>query len=117
VDTAHEAATLAVEIGVDLLLEGGLVEVAGADGNTEGNGLLLGLASHVLVDGDGGVDATALTEESADGATGALGCDEDDVDILGNLDLGEVLEDGRETVGEVQSLFKSASSNIFNPVN
>ena len=103
-DTAHQATTLTVKVRVDLLLEGGLVEVAGADGDTEGDGLLLGLASDVLVDGNGGVDTAALTEEGADGAAGALGGDEDDVDVGGNLDLGEVLEDGREAVGEVESL-------------
>jgi hypothetical protein len=104
VDTAHQATALAVQVGVDLLLEGGLVEVAGADGDTESNSLLLGLAGDVLEDGDGRVDTAALTEESADGAAGALGGDENDVDVGGNLDLGEVLEDGREAVGEVESL-------------
>jgi hypothetical protein len=105
VDTAHQTAALAVEIGVDLLLEGGLVEVAGADGDTEGNSLLLGLASDVLEDGDGGVDAAAFTEQSADRAAGALGRYEDDVNVGGDFDLGQVLEDGREAVGEVEGLF------------
>jgi hypothetical protein len=104
-DTAHEATTLAVQVGVDLLLEGGLVHVSGADGNTEGDGLLLGLAGDVLVDGNGRVDTTALTEESADSAARALGGDEDDVDVGGDFDLGEVLEDGGEAVGEVKSLW------------
>lgn len=103
-DTAHKAATLAVQVGVNLLLEGSLVHVSGADGNTEGDGLLLGLTGDVLEDGDGGVDTAALTEESADGAAGALGGNEDDVDIGGDFDLGEVLEDGGETVREVESL-------------
>ena len=107
VDTAHEAATLAVKVGVHLLLEGGLVQVAGADGDTEGDGLLLGLARYVLEDGDGGVDATALTEEGADGAAGALGGYEDDVNVRGHVDLGEVLEDGGEAVGEVEGLEES----------
>jgi hypothetical protein len=98
VDTAHQATTLAVQVGVDLLLEGGLIHVSGTDSNTEGNGLLLGLAGDVLEDGDGRVDTAALTEESADGAAGALGSDEDDVDVGGDVDLGEVLEDGGETV-------------------
>jgi hypothetical protein len=101
VDAAHKAATLAVQVRVHLLLEGGLVEIAGADGNAEGDGLLLGLASHVLEDGDGGVDSTALAEERTDGAAGAFGSDEDDVNVCGNIDFGEVLEDGGETVGEV----------------
>jgi hypothetical protein len=104
VDTAHQAAALAVQVGVDLLLEGGLVEVAGADGDTESDSLLLGLAGDVLEDSNGRVDTAALTEEGADGAAGALGGDEDDVDVGGDLDLGEVLEDGREAVGEVEGL-------------
>ena len=104
VDSTHQATTLAVEVRVDLLLEGSLVHVSGTDGNTEGNSLLLGLAGNVLVNGNGRVDTTALTEKSADGTAGALGGDEDNVNVLGNLDLGEVLEDGGETVGEVESL-------------
>jgi hypothetical protein len=106
VDTTHQAATLTVEVRVDLLLEGGLVEVAGADGDTEGDGLLLSLASDVLVDGEGGVDTTALTEEGSDGSARTLGGAEDDVDVGGDLDLGEVLEDGGETVGEVEGLLQ-----------
>ena len=104
VDTTHQATTLTIQVGVDLLLEGGLVEVTGTNGNTHGNGLLLGLAGDVLVDGNGRVDTTTLTEEGTDGTAGALGGHEDDIDILGGLDLGEVLEDGGETVGEVESL-------------
>lgn len=106
VDTTHQAATLTVQVRVDLLLEGGLVEVTTANGNTESDSLLFSLASHVLVDGEGGVDATTLAEERADSAAGALGGAEDDVDVGGDLDLGEVLEDGRETVREVESLHK-----------
>lgn len=104
VDTTHQAATLTVKVRVDLLLKGGLVEVAGADGDTEGDSLLLGLASDVLVDSEGGVNTTALTEERADGTAGTLGGDEDDINVGGNIDLGNVLEDGGETVGEVEGL-------------
>jgi hypothetical protein len=106
VDTTHQATTLAVQVGVYLLLECGLVHVSGADGYTEGDGLLLGLASNVLEDGDGGVDTTALTEEGADGTAGTLGGNENDVNVGGDFDLGEILEDGGETVGEVESLLK-----------
>lgn len=115
-DSAHQATTLAVQVGVDLLLESSLVHVSGTDGNTEGDGLLLGLSGDVLVDGDGGVDTTALTEEGADCAAGALGGDEDDIDVGGNLDLGEVLEDGRETVGEVESLSVLVGDECFQVV-
>lgn len=105
VDTAHKAASLTVEVRVDLLLKGGQVHVSGADGNTEGGGLLESLASDILVDSDGGVDATALAEKGADSAAGSLGCDEDDIDISWHFDLGELLEHGGESVREVKSLW------------
>lgn len=104
VDAAHKAAALTVEVRVDLLLEGGLVEVAGANGDTHGNGLLLSLAGEVLEDGKGRVDAAALAEEGADSAARALGGAENDVNVLGDVDIGLLLEDGREAVREVQGL-------------
>jgi hypothetical protein len=54
-DATHQDATLAVQVGVDLLLKGGLVEVSGADTDTEGDGLLPGLAGHILVNSDRGL--------------------------------------------------------------
>jgi hypothetical protein len=108
VDTTHQAASLTVEVGVDLLLEGGLVEVSGADGDTKSNGLLFSLLGDVLENGDGRVDTAALTEETSDSAAGTLGSDEDDVNVGGDVNLGQVLEDGRETVGEVESLVRLA---------
>lgn len=104
VNSTHQATALAVQVTVDLLLKGGLVHVACADGNTERDGLLLGLAGHVLVDGDRRVDAAALAEERAHCAAGTLWCDEDYVNVGWDLDLGLALEDGGETVGEVKSL-------------
>lgn len=115
-DTAHQATTLTVEVRVDLLLKGGLVEVTRANGDTHGNGLLLGLASDVLEDGEGGVDTTALTEKTADSAAGALGSAEDDVNVLGDIDMGAVLENGGETVREVESL-KKKSIALVSQVN
>ena len=104
VDTAHQAATLTVQVRVDLLLEGGLVEVTRSHGDTHGDGPLLGLTSDILVDSNGGVDTTALTEERADGTAGALGGDENDINILRDVDVGQVLENGGESVGEVKGL-------------
>ncbi len=92
-DTSHQATTLTVEIGVDLLLKGGDVHVTSTDSDTESGGFLEGLAGDVLVDGNGGVDTTALTEEGADSASGSLWRDEDDIDVLWNVNLGEALED------------------------
>lgn len=54
-DTAHEDTTLTVEVRVDLLLEGGLVGVARADGDSESGGLFVSLASDILEDGNGGL--------------------------------------------------------------
>jgi hypothetical protein len=62
------------------------------------------MAGNILEHGDGGVDTTSLTEESSDSSARALGSNEDDIDIGGNVDLGLVFEDGGETVGEVESL-------------
>jgi hypothetical protein len=104
VDTTHQATSLTVKVRVDLLLEGGQVHVSGTDGDTESGGLLESLAGDVLVDGNGGVDTTALLEKGADGTAGTLWCDEDDINIGWDLDLGELLEDWGETVGEVESL-------------
>ena len=64
----------------------------------------MGLAGDILEDSNGGIDSTSLTEESSDGSARAFGSNEDDIDIGGNIDLGLVLEDGREPVGEVESL-------------
>lgn len=103
-DTTHETTTLTVEVRVNLLLEGGLVEVSGANGDTDGGSLLVGAAGDVLEHSEGGINATALLEEGADSATGTLGGDENDVDTLGDVNLGEILEDDRETMGEIESL-------------
>lgn len=103
-DTSHQATTLTVQVGVDLLLEGGLVEVTTADTDTESNCLLLGVTGNILEDGNGGVDTTSLAEESSDGTARSLGGNEDDIDVSWDIDLGLVLEDWGETVGEVEGL-------------
>lgn len=104
VDASHQATPLTVKVRVDLLLKGGLVEVAGSDGDAERDRLLLGLARHVLQDSDGAVDAAALAEQRAHGASRALGRDEDHINVGGDIDFGKALEDGREAVGEVEGL-------------
>ena len=99
-----DAYALAHQVRVNLLLEGGLVEVTGANSNTEGNGLLLGLTGDILPDSDGRVDTLAGLEQRADSAARAFRSDKDDIDIGGHLDLGEVPEHRRETVREVEGL-------------
>ena len=104
VDTAHEAAALAVQIRVDLLLECRLVQVTTADSDTHSDGLLQSLASYVLEHSDGGVDTTSLTKKRSHGTAGALWSNENDIDVLWHLNASSVLEDGGETVGEVKGL-------------
>jgi hypothetical protein len=110
VNATHQATTLTVQVGVNFLLKGGLVEVTTANTNTESNCLLLGLASEILENGDGGVDTTSLAEESSNSSARALGGNEDNVDIRGNIDLSLVLEDWGETVREVESLWELAKT-------
>jgi hypothetical protein len=62
------------------------------------------VASDVLEDSDGGVDATTLTEKSSNSSARTLGSNEDDIDISWDIDFGLVLENGGETVGEVEGL-------------
>jgi len=106
--TTHDT-SLSVEVGEDLLLKGGLVAVAGSDGDTEGDGLLLGLAGDVLVDGDRRVDASALKEEGSDGSAGTLGGNEDDIDVRGDLDLGLK---GKRSVRLMQSEYRPLTSSL-----
>ena len=96
--------TLAVQVGVHLLLESGLIHVTGANGDTNSDGLLLSLASNVLPNSNGRVDTAAFLEESTDSAAGTLRGNEDDVDVFRRNDVGVVLVDDRETVGEVEGL-------------
>jgi hypothetical protein len=104
VNTTHQATTLTVQVGVDLLLESGLVQVSRSNTNTESNRLLLSVTSNILENGDGGVNSTTLTEESANGAARSLGGNKDNIDISWHINLGLVLEDRGETVGEVEGL-------------
>lgn len=104
VDTAHQTASLTVQVTVDLLLERGLVHVPGPDRNGQRLGLLVRLTRNILPDGVGGVDTTALFEQGPHGSAGALGGDQDSVDVGWWLDVGQVLEDRGEPVGEVQGL-------------
>jgi hypothetical protein len=62
------------------------------------------MASHILVDSNGGVDSTTLTEKSSDGSARSLGGNKDDIDVNWDIDLGLVLENGGEAVREVEGL-------------
>lgn len=103
-DTAHKNTTLSVKVRVDLLLKGGLVKVTGTNGDTKGNSLLLGVTGHILVNGNGRVDTTALKEKSSDSSARTLGSNEDDINVLRGNNVGVLLVDNRETVSKVESL-------------
>lgn len=96
--------TLAVQVGVDLLLKGRLVHVARANRDAERDCLLFRLAGDVLPHSNTGVDAAALLEQGADGAARALGRDEDDVNVGRRHDVGIVLVHDGEAVREVERL-------------
>ena len=103
-DATHQATTFAIEVRIDFLFESGLIEVARANSDTKSDSLLLGLASNILENSNRGVDTTTLTEECADGTARSLWRNKDDIDIRGYIDLGKILENGRETVREVEGL-------------
>src|SRR5699024_718390 len=91
-DTAAQHSLLAEEVGLGLLLEGGLQDAstAGADAGSVSQGDLLGLAGVILLHADQGGAALALGVQAADDVAGALGRDHDDVNIFGRGDGLEV---------------------------
>ena len=101
--TTAENGLLAEEIGLGLLLEGGFKDTStgAADALRPGEGSLLSRAALVLVDGDEGRDTLAFLILTADGVTGALGCNHDDVDMLRRLDRLVV---DRKAVAEEQGV-------------
>jgi hypothetical protein len=103
-DTAHKDTSLSVQVRVDFLFKRRFVTVTGTDGDTECDGLLLGVTGNVLVDGDGRVDTSTFQEQGSDSSTGTLGGDQDDVDVLGRDNTSVLLVDDGETVGKVQGL-------------
>ena len=95
---------LTIKIRVDFLLERSLVHVPTSDCYTERNSLFFSFAGNILVYGDGRVDPSAFAEQRSDCATGAFWCDKNDVDILWYVDVGKILENWGEAMGEVQRL-------------
>jgi hypothetical protein len=66
-----------------------------------------------LEHGNGRVDATAFLEKRTDGASGALGSNENDINVGWYVNLGSVLEDWGESVGEVESLPSLFSTRFY----
>lgn len=104
VDIIYEVVVFIVEVRVDFFFEGGFVEVVGVNGNIYGDGFFFGFVGYILVDGEGGVDVMVFFEKGVDGVVGIFGGVEDDVDVSGDFDFGEIFEYGGEIVGEVESL-------------
>jgi hypothetical protein len=104
VNAAHQAPSLAVKIGPHLFLKRRLVKVPATNSDAKCDGFLFSFAGDILVDSNRRVDATPFTEESPNSATRAFGGYQDDIDVSWNFDFGQVFEDGREAVGEVESL-------------
>jgi len=98
-----EDGLLTEEIGFGLLFEGGLEDTptGTADAFRPGESGLFGRAALVLVNGDEGRDTLALLILTANGVTGSLGGDHDDVDMLGRLDR---LVMDREAVAEEEGV-------------
>ena len=100
VDGTEEDTTLTVDVGLVLGSEGGLEHEGRSQSDTPAKSEVGGLAGLVLVDGEGGVDTSAvdllaLLVETTDGGTHSLGADGNDVHVL-----GEGLTDGIEVAEE-----------------
>ncbi|KAH3660712.1 hypothetical protein OGATHE_005044 [Ogataea polymorpha] len=104
VDTSHQTSSLTVQVRVDFSLEGGLVNVTRSNGNSQSNGLLLGLTSNVVPDGVRRVDTSALLEKRSHSSTRTLRSSQDHVNVGWWHNVGQLLEDRRESVGEIQGL-------------
>ena len=103
-DGTHQRATLTGEVAGCLALEGGLKQVAGSDADAEGDGLLLGLAAGILIDGIRAVQAAALAEHGAQAGAAALRGNENHVDILRWDDARAVAPVDGEAVTVVEGL-------------
>lgn len=77
----HQDTTLTKEIRVDFLFKGGLVQVTGTNTDTQGNSTLASLAASILVDCERRVDTTAFLEQTADSETGALGSNQNHINV------------------------------------
>ena len=57
---AHQDAALTGQVAVDLMLEGGGEQIAGSDGNTQGQGSFFGISRKILEHGITGIDTAAV---------------------------------------------------------
>jgi hypothetical protein len=100
-DAATEDSLFAEEVSFGFFTEGGAEKATtgAADAVAIVKGLVLGFAGSILVDSEQARNAAALLVLEADGVAGALGSDEDDIDIGRGYDAVEV---DVETMGEGQ---------------
>ena len=91
-NTAAQHCLLAEQVGLGLLLEGGLQDActASADAGSVCQSNILSLAGVVLLHADQRGAALTLGVQAADDVAGALGSDHDNVHILGSSDGLEV---------------------------
>jgi hypothetical protein len=101
---AHEDASFAGEVAVDLILEGSGEKVAGTDGDTESEDTLQSVTGGILEDSEAAVDAAAVEEVFTDAGSGAFRGDEDDIDEIRGDDGGLVVVDDGEAVREVEGI-------------
>ena len=99
---AHEDTAFADEVTVGFVWERGREEVAGTDGNADGETAFLSAAGGVLEHGEAGVDAGAAEEIAADIEAGTFRRDHDDVHILRRNDAGLLVVGDREAVREIE---------------
>ena len=102
-ETAAQHDLLAEEVGLGLLVEGGVEDPGpgGAEGVGVGEGQVVGLARGVLGHRDQRRDPAALGVGAADQVAGALGGDHGHVDARGRGDLAEA---DVEAVGEEEGV-------------
>jgi hypothetical protein len=114
-NTTHETTPFTVQVTVDFLLKGGLVKVSGTDCHAESDGFFFRFTGDVLEDSERGVDTSAFFKERADGTAGTLGGDEDNVNVRGRNNAGEVLVDNGKPVREVEGLALGEERLDFGP--
>jgi hypothetical protein len=87
VDVGTYDTAFTIQIRINLLLRRRLVQIPTADTYPKRDGLLFRVPGDILPDGDTRINTPPFFKESADGATGTFGGDEDDVDSFWRNDV------------------------------
>ena len=115
-EAAHQRATLARKIGGNFLVESGREKIAGTDGNAACKRAIHRLASCVLENSVGGVDAGTAEEVAADIQTRTLRCNHDDVNVFRRNDARLLFVLDSKAMGEVKSLALGQERLDFRPL-